>query len=323
MAVVDAKWVAAETIAETASKETILFATYDTSSHVITNYPGSRIFCTSNRASFLGNLLTYLPEASSLPLNGSVATIAFEFASYIGANPIIFMGQDMAFDEGRSHADGVSEKGFLKTDDPEEKYMWVKGQDGQLLKTNNFLNDVREYFVSRIRLSCKNKVIINATEGGAYLEGAEHLPLKAAAEKYLTQPIAVKEKTDAILKTFEQPAKKQLIEAVKDIVAASNEMAEKIELFNQKMFAGNYSGKEEIIIANCQDFFDALRQKPLYLYLKYYLDAVYLFQTLEHRHFCPLSKQIADWTNLLEETKKMLTLLPQLSSAALALLEKD
>ena len=148
---------------------------------------------------------------STLPQGCTVAINAFCVAKSLGANPIILVGQDLAYSNGKIYASNsiydtvsytVSDNGNLKvTVKPEddskssiskanllnaniqgyEKVITVKGQNGEDLYTNNgyasFISHYTE-FATKYKQEDPSLRLINSSEGGAYIQGFDHIPLK-------------------------------------------------------------------------------------------------------------------------------------------------
>jgi hypothetical protein len=108
---------------------------------------------------------------------GTVAVSALYAAINFGCNPIIMVGQDLAYNkEGNVYADD-------KLFNPHKKaqQLIVPGWHGEKVTTNTDYAIFRRYY-EEIASEYKDKVrIINATEGGAYIEGLEHIPFLEAA----------------------------------------------------------------------------------------------------------------------------------------------
>ena len=104
---------------------------------------------------------------------GSVATTALDIAIKFGSNPVIFIGQDLAYTNNQTHAAGtyfyneVNDKRYLRP---------VKGYDGSIVYTSKNLYKYLNWIEKRIKEE-KDIRFINATEGGAYIEGTKHIPL--------------------------------------------------------------------------------------------------------------------------------------------------
>lgn len=104
---------------------------------------------------------------------GTVAIAGVYNAINFGCDPIILMGQDLAFTkDGRTYADNRLSGHYEK----DERY--VKGWDGEMLPTNTSFTMFKRYF-EEIAKDYKGRVkIINCSEGGAVIEGMEHISLR-------------------------------------------------------------------------------------------------------------------------------------------------
>jgi len=115
---------------------------------------------------------------------GSVATYSYSLAKLMGFSGIAFVGQDLAYTGGRSHATG-----YLAAESRAEQEMAnnpafqrVPGYYGNTVFTNQQMAMYREWFETTFagdtRLS-----IFNCTEGGAFIRGAQHIALSDFAER--------------------------------------------------------------------------------------------------------------------------------------------
>lgn len=151
------------------------------------------------QAKFWGS--AYFPSSG-----GSVTTSAFDIGLMFGCDPVIFVGQDMSFGDGRTHVPGgvyVSQDVRIDTDKNEivieEDYvtpemterriknkfplLWLKGLDGKPVASKYDWVTFHQWFekhMDYLRETGSHVRVINATEGGAYIEGMEHATLKEA-----------------------------------------------------------------------------------------------------------------------------------------------
>lgn len=106
---------------------------------------------------------------------GSIAHTLTNLALYIGCNPIIFIGQDFAYTEEHGHASFCSYKTFDEYKDASDIY--VKDIHGEKIRTSVLLNEYRLRLEEIIKENHDIK-FINATEGGANIEGTENRRLE-------------------------------------------------------------------------------------------------------------------------------------------------
>ncbi|MDD5759119.1 MAG: DUF115 domain-containing protein [Desulfobulbaceae bacterium] len=121
--------------------------------------------------SLLGGKLTF-------PGAGTVAQLNFYTAILLGCSPIIFVGQDFAFSEDQSHADNIvlsSTKEVQKQLNENNELHHVPGTLGGTVITNRAYLGMKHTFEETIRTN--PNTYINATEGGAHIEGTRVMPL--------------------------------------------------------------------------------------------------------------------------------------------------
>ena len=127
-------------------------------------------------------------ENRLLSMGTSCAHIAFSFAKYVGANPIIFVGQDLAYSkEGVTHADGVEVKN--KIDINNNNVILVEGINGEMLPTSRVFKQFLTWFELEISNDKSEREYIDATEGGAYIQGTKVMKLENVIEKYCREPV--------------------------------------------------------------------------------------------------------------------------------------
>ncbi|WP_131927795.1 motility associated factor glycosyltransferase family protein [Effusibacillus lacus] len=106
---------------------------------------------------------------------GSVATTLLDLMIKMGANLICFVGQDLAYTNGRTHATGTH---LYRTIDPMDTTTFVDNfyQTGKVATSNN----LKSYLRWIVRYIEDNRAIqfYNATEGGAFIKGCHHLKLE-------------------------------------------------------------------------------------------------------------------------------------------------
>jgi hypothetical protein len=119
-------------------------------------------------------------EWGILLTGGSVANSAMSFAITMEASPIILVGQDLGYTGGISHATGHTGKHSLAeamAEKPEDFHEVPGYGDGPPVLTNSQMLTYRVWFERIITQLAKDRVI-NATEGGARIEGALEMPLR-------------------------------------------------------------------------------------------------------------------------------------------------
>lgn len=129
-----------------------------------------------------------LPDKGSLPPGGSVAITAYGLARLLGANPIIFVGQDLAYTGGYTHARGtVYENQRVASEGLIEVPAIGGGKVCTSPALKSFLIRFEELF-----LQDTGRLIIDATEGGALKRGTQVMKLSEAIDVYCKEMIPVR-----------------------------------------------------------------------------------------------------------------------------------
>jgi hypothetical protein len=138
----------------------------------------------SSTSEQIRSLLDYLGvEVDILATGGSVATSAFNFARYLGGNPIVLIGQDLALTGGKDHADGylhVYSDALLKA--RSESGFDVDGYYGDRVKTESQLLYYKTWYEEQFKAH-PDVMVINSTEGGAKIEGCLQIPFQAVCDE--------------------------------------------------------------------------------------------------------------------------------------------
>ncbi len=113
----------------------------------------------------------------------SAANMAFDFAFISKFKNIVLIGQDLAFaPDGKTHS-----KGAIYGEE-EEQYakntLEIKGYYGDKVKTSSVWHLFLMTFIRDVpRVKEEGINVFNCTEGGAYIDGAEHIPFREFLDK--------------------------------------------------------------------------------------------------------------------------------------------
>ncbi|HPH12051.1 MAG TPA: DUF115 domain-containing protein, partial [Thermotogota bacterium] len=145
-------------------------------------YPGPRIIVYRNFDHFKWLQI----ERGILNISHSTGNMSFEIAAAMGCDPIILIGQDLAYNrEGKTHATGVfqdDKQQFVR-----ENRFQVMANDGKPVMTNALWNLFRtsyELALSNYRGRC-----INCSLEGAKIKGTEVMPFEEAIKRFIHEPI--------------------------------------------------------------------------------------------------------------------------------------
>lgn len=127
-------------------------------------------------------------EVEELESGGSVANSALAFLIEMGFKTVVFVGQDLAYPNGKTHAQDAYKGTEKNIDIQDSKYIQVEGNDGKPIWTEWNMNAYRKWIEQYI-LRYPNIRFINATEGGARIFGTEVCSLKDVIDTFCTREI--------------------------------------------------------------------------------------------------------------------------------------
>ncbi len=139
-------------------------------------------------------------DFGKLSAGPSVANLSLDFAYMLGCNPIIFIGQDLAYLDNRTHASGTTyEKDRIKENSDEKEYIYVYGNYEEKVLTDRVLLSFKTWFENYI-YGHQDRIYINATEGGALIKGTKIMRFKDVVELFMKRKINIKEEISSALK---------------------------------------------------------------------------------------------------------------------------
>ncbi len=138
---------------------------------------------------------SFVGDGSGLDAGANVSHLALELAVYLGANPIVFVGQDYAYGpDGVTHSKNAvysGEKGRRAREILKSKpVVYLEGNDGSSIPSNQLWADFKQGLERKISTH-SSKLIINATEGGAKIKGAESRCLSEVIGQYCRQQLTI------------------------------------------------------------------------------------------------------------------------------------
>ena len=238
---------------------TVLLAVPEFFSHILEEWPGPVVFSPSfgineEKISWLERYRGFMGR---LATGGSVAHLSFAVANFMAADPIIFVGQDLAFTDNITHVKGndyslsieeemkKKSKGYLKVKDIYDNEVWTRSDFYFYLQWFNKAIEV-------LRNTGCQRAFIDATEGGVKIEGTEIMSLKKAINKYCRdQNNGVQEMLEK-LRSYQPVWKPEIKEELKAIVKNIEKLKEESEkgLLLIDNLLGDVDGEESKILIN-------------------------------------------------------------------------
>lgn len=154
--------------------------TMSNSKCMVEDYHG-RLFYEIDRDSYTAQI-TGIDAKNNIGMEsgGSVANNAFSLVYILGFKKIILIGQDLAYPNNKLHAKDAFEN-EKDLDMSDGKYFYVEDIYGGKVLSESNMCMYREWFEKRIE-NYKDIEVIDATEGGALIQGTKIMPLSQALE---------------------------------------------------------------------------------------------------------------------------------------------
>lgn len=176
-----------------------------------------------------GWIMQAIEEPATTLSGGTVAQGAVGMALMLGASPIVLIGQDLAFTDGRAYAKGsaydfvqveLDEQGSCRFTNMKQKVgllgdrdldqigdesktgrvVWVDGwHEGERVPTwRAYASFLEQYRQIGEYLGALGVELVNCTEGGARIHGVSHRPFREVLEAHATEPFDARDRLLAI-----------------------------------------------------------------------------------------------------------------------------
>ena len=152
------------------------------------NYHGKKIIMNKVDSGADGWWASHFDKLKHINQGLSSAHVAFSVAAYAGCNPIILIGQDLAYTDEKKHSDLTHTEFEGDNDSSESDGTMVEDIYGNLVRTDTIYNLFRNWFEIQIRFLTDVEVI-DATEGGAKIHGSTIKGLKETIDQYCKKPL--------------------------------------------------------------------------------------------------------------------------------------
>lgn len=164
---------------------------------------------------------------------GSVACSAFSMLFKMGFGTIILVGQDLAYSDNKSHADGT----FLEKmpEEDTKNMIMVKGNYVDKIPTRRDFRSFLEWFNDYIKGAKEHREFraINATEGGAYIEGTELYALKDIIDEACHEEVDFEERIRQMEPAFSEEERKKAVEYLHSIPREYEEIKKAAKLLEK------------------------------------------------------------------------------------------
>lgn len=201
-----------ELVEEEAAKQIPLLAKLTSTKGMLDYHTGKKFFI--NEGMRYANQLFEINQKSieGFAVGGSVATLAFSLVCHLGFRKIIFVGQDLAYTNNKSHADGTFQETMPKEDT--KGFVMVPGNYEEEVPTLTNLDGYRKWFGEYIRQWQEGHYaeFINATEGGARIEGTTLMTLAEVVDQECRKEVDIGSCFDQLQPFFQQEEQDKILE---------------------------------------------------------------------------------------------------------------
>lgn len=159
------------------------------------NYPGSMLHMITSQDTISKSLFEKSENINIVLDAPSISVVAYQLLSKLGSNPIILVGQDLGYKNDEKYASGIKYD-FVEnklTDEETKKLLTVKDVYGNEIQTIDSFNRMRTQLEMLIAIF-QNIEVLNATKGGAHIEGTKFMPLSEIIDNKLKTKDMVREK---------------------------------------------------------------------------------------------------------------------------------
>lgn len=180
-------------------------------------------------------------DKGMLEIKQSSGNMAFKLAEALGCNPIILVGQDLAYSrDGTTHAEGALFGENQEHTMGNIKKYEVPGNDGKPILTHDVWDLFRKGY--EIDIETYKGTCINATEGGALINGTKIMTLKDVLDNYISEIFnpddIIKENfkvfnSDSVRKDFNKVMNK-IKSAQDDLIFMSKVCKDAIDIIDEK-----------------------------------------------------------------------------------------
>ncbi|MCM8813338.1 MAG: DUF115 domain-containing protein [Candidatus Omnitrophica bacterium] len=144
---------------------------------VVRAYRGPKIVALQNEYQ-LSDFVSSRIEKGRVDVGESVSTLILDIGIKMGGNPLIFIGQDLAFTDGHSHADGIQKR--LKINTAPRTITSITGEE---IPSSSVFYWFKHWIEKRISREA-DRLFINTSQTGARIAGTTALPLRDVIAQY-------------------------------------------------------------------------------------------------------------------------------------------
>lgn len=188
------------------------------------------------------DLLRWVEKVVSEPkglyvMGPSVANVAFDLARKLECNPIILVGQDLAYTGGMSHAKGTAYDYRTVKDFEDRGLFEVEGFDGEPVQTDRIMYSFLRWFEIAINSTKSIFRVIDATEGGAKIPGTQVMTLAEVIKEYCQFEVKAGDKIAEVFRAYTVPGHEEISRTIEEFEKLVTQLSELNNLGNKGVSA--------------------------------------------------------------------------------------
>ncbi len=179
----------------------------------------------------------------------SVAITTLQLLHKLKFDPIILVGQNFAFKNDRYYSDGIDlyeERKSLMSDNDRKEMFLTESVDGGMVYTKDVLDTMRRQTSLAISYA-KMTNVINATRGGAKIEGTAYETLESIINNKLNKSVVQKDWYDSDKIKYDNKYLLDQSQKMKEEFDNATEILKNLEKRNEELKKVNYSRKEKSV----------------------------------------------------------------------------
>ncbi|MGI6555696.1 MAG: motility associated factor glycosyltransferase family protein [Bacillota bacterium] len=173
----------------------------------------------------------FLRSRNGEPIQGvydapTIAVVTLQLLYQLGFNPIILVGQNLAYKDKKRHSAGVDYSSEV-TEQEIKNGLWVKDVYGGEVLTNEGFNRMRlqmEMYIEKL----SGIKVINTTRGGADIKGAPFVSMEEAMTQYLKDEITVSDWLPESINSYDNNYLFSQLDAMEDAHAELKKISSQI-----------------------------------------------------------------------------------------------
>lgn len=208
------------------------------------------------------------PIVSDAP---SIAIVALQLAIWWGTNPIIFVGQDLAFPENKYYAAGVSHlRDPLLTDEERKSYFEVEKVGGGSVLTSSGLNRMRENMeavIKQVSQGSPERLFINTSAEGARIYGTVEMSLAEAMARHGSENVDIEQWFRMDYYQIDDKRETDGWQYLTELFSQQSELdkvVEELAQLHQRLHQEHQSGNFQKLFNRLDQHMNQLQKQPLF-----------------------------------------------------------